>query len=457
MAVTVAPAFQAAYTPRGAGERLMYCRDREVCLEGPARSAKTTACLWKLLICAAKYTGMRGAILRKTRTSLSTTVLVTWEDQVLPDSGPLAGVKRGPNRLQRQDYRFPNGSVIEVHGLDQVSRLMSGEYDVIYIPEANEITLDDYERAMTRLSHYVMPYQQIITDLNPQFPQHWLHQRCDAGTVTLLRASHKDNPALWDGAAWTARGTDYIFGTLGKLTGVRRKRLLEGVRAAAEGLVYDAYDPEIHLRPRSYLRPESVRYYVGGVDWGYTKPGVITLWAVDGDGRMYRTHEVYRTRRLVNPWWIGQAKRLQEACGRRVRAWYCDPSEPAYIEDFRAAGLNAEPADNAIQPGIQAVQQRMVIAADGRPRLVLLEDALAERDEDLADAGQPVSSEDEVVSYVWAKDGTGRANRQLPVDEYNHAMDTWRYAVMGVSAPAKPRPTGGANVKVKVQRYGGHI
>ncbi len=436
MAVAVAPLDASpVYTPQGAGERLMYCRDLEVCLEGPARSAKTTACLWKLLICAVKYPKMRGAIVRKTRTSLSTSVLVTWEDQVLPDTGPLASVKQGANRTHRTDYRFPNDSVIEVHGLDQVSRLMSSEYDMIYIPEANEATLDDAERLLTRLSHGAMPYQQLIYDLNPQFPQHWLHQRCDTGTVTLFRASHKDNPAFWDGHDWTPRGKTYIFGTLGKLTGVRGKRLRDGVRAAAEGLVYDTYDPEIHLRPRSYLDPKAIRYYVAGVDWGYTKPGVITVWAVDGDGRMYRVYEVYMSKRLVNPWWIEQAKALQQKCNDQIDVWCCDPSEPAYIEDFRKAGLNAEPAENAILPGIQAVQQRLQVAEDGRPRLVLLEGAIEQRDEDLATAGHPVSSEDEIVAHEWAKDGSGRANRQLPVDEYNHALDTWRYAVMG----ARPR------------------
>jgi hypothetical protein len=53
-------------------------------------------------------------------------------------------------------------------------------------------------------------------------------------------------------------------------------------------------------------------------------------------------------------------------------------------------GIRNLPAYKAIRPGIQAVEQRLRRAGDGRPRLMVFRDALVSRDEALAAAKQPV-------------------------------------------------------------------
>ena len=47
-------------------------------------------------------------------------------------------------------------------GLDKVSKIMSAEYDVIYVQEATELLEDEWEHLTTRLRRAAMPYQQII-------------------------------------------------------------------------------------------------------------------------------------------------------------------------------------------------------------------------------------------------------------------------------------------------------
>ena len=55
---------------------------------------------------------------------------------------------------------------------------------------------------------------------------------------------------------------------------------------------------------------------------------------------------------------IGErAKELHEEF--TIEAIACGPDQPAYIEAYRRAGLNAVAADNSVLPGIDAVEQRL--------------------------------------------------------------------------------------------------
>ena len=130
-------------------------------------TGKSRACLEKLHLCAQKYPRMRGLIIRKTRESLSEAALVTYEDKVLPERSPIA---EGPRRNFRQVYTYPNGSQIVVGGLDKPGKVMSTEYDMIYVQEAVELDLVDWLALTTRLRNNVMPYQQLIADCNPDAP-----------------------------------------------------------------------------------------------------------------------------------------------------------------------------------------------------------------------------------------------------------------------------------------------
>src|SRR3990167_5067145 len=59
------------YQPFGACLDLFYTRADEVLISGPAGTGKSRACLEKLHLCASKYPGMRGLMIRKTRESLT--------------------------------------------------------------------------------------------------------------------------------------------------------------------------------------------------------------------------------------------------------------------------------------------------------------------------------------------------------------------------------------------------
>ncbi|MFO0937850.1 MAG: hypothetical protein U0798_15205 [Gemmataceae bacterium] len=104
---------------------------------------------------------------------LTSTALVSWENKVVVKETELV-----PDRVKAENrtiYRFRNGSIVDVAGLDDPQRVMSSEYDFIYLQEAG-VPNDDL---MGRLRNNVMPYQQLTMDCNPGSSRHWLKLAID--------------------------------------------------------------------------------------------------------------------------------------------------------------------------------------------------------------------------------------------------------------------------------------
>ncbi|MDA8189602.1 MAG: phage terminase large subunit [Dehalococcoidales bacterium] len=385
-------------------------------LSGPAGTGKSRACLEKLHLCALKYPGMRGLMVRKTRASLTESAMVTMNEKVLHE------LDHVDFHTTTQEYRYPNGSRIVVGGLDKATKVMSSEYDIIYVQEATELSEHDWESLTTRLRNGVMPYQQLLGDCNPDAPHHWLKKRADSGKTVMLESRHEDNPTLWDRVkqTWTELGARYIA-KLEALTGVRYLRLRKGIWAAAEGMVYDGWDRDVHLIDRFEIPADWRRYL--SVDFGYTNPFVAQWWAEDGDGRLYRYREIYRVQQLVEDH-AAEMKRLM-ANERMPEAVICDHDAEDRATLERHLGLSTIAAHKAVSPGIQAVASRLKRAGDGKSRLFLLRDSLVDRDPLLEEAKKPTCTEEEIEGYVW----NDKVKRDEPVKANDHGMDPMRYVV----------------------------
>jgi PBSX family phage terminase large subunit len=445
---------------RGAVADVYECQDKEILIDGPAGTGKTRGVLHKLDTYARCHAGFRALMLRKTRTSMTDTVLVTLERDVLADTLGTS-IVRGLKRSHRDSYDYPNGSSLVLGGMDKRESIMSADYDIIYCGEATELTVEDYEFALTRLrpgGDSTFPFKQIICDCNPSFPHHWLNRRANTSEMRRFRSVHEDNP-LWysDDGKVTNAGKDYLHDVLSRLTGVRRKRLLEGKWVAAEGVVYERFDPTFHLV--NELPIDRIRWFQVGVDWGYRDPGVMQVWGVDGDKVMYRACEYYRTEQDID-WWCDRAEDIVKEFSP-LKRFVCDPSDPGAIDMLRKrmvrygvsvveasralASLedrikpNAPVTDRRLIPtGINEVRTRLEVRPDGRPSLVLVRDALRMPDERLRVARMPMCAEDEFVSYMYPKKVEDRKADEIPVDMYNHAMDTTRYTAMNLRSTPEP-------------------
>jgi phage terminase large subunit len=336
-----------------------------------------------------------------------------------------------------------------IGGMDKPTKVMSSEYDVIYVQEAIELNTTDWENLTTRLRNGRISFQQLIADTNPAEPTHWLYQRTRTGATAMLHSRHKDNPTLVDEVGQpTERGAAYLA-KLDALTGVRYERLRHGRWVAAEGLVYEDYDPAVHHRPIADPPHDWARYWA--VDFGYTNPFVLQCWAIDGDGRAYLYRELYRSKRLVED----HARDIL-AIVRRPDGRWKEPQPQAIICDHDAEDratlerhleMPTIAAVKTVSDGIQAVQARLRVQPDGRPRIYLNPAALVARDPELDASKLPACTVDELPGYVWdkAREGTVAAERSAkeePVKRNDHGCDALRYLCAHLDLAPKPRMRG---------------
>jgi hypothetical protein len=222
---------------------------REILFDGPAGTGKTFGILLTLHLWLLRNPMARLLIARAHRASLSESVLVTYEQDVLPLTGH-EWLASGAARRTRQNYLYPNGAEIVVAGLDKASKVLSSAYDAIFVNEAIELGVpDQWETLLSRQRRPGRPVKLgiLIGDTNPGDPGHWLKKRCDAGLCERWPTTHEHNPALHDGDDWTEAGLDYLA-QLDSLSGTRRKRLRHGLWAAGEGAWFgETFDPDKHV------------------------------------------------------------------------------------------------------------------------------------------------------------------------------------------------------------------
>lgn len=419
------------YEPRGAARLLFSARNPEVLLSGPAGTGKSRACLEKLHQMCLVNPFMRGLIVRKTQTSLANTALETYRKAVAKEFLRTGQVEYyGGSAQEPPQYKYANGSTINIGGMDKPTRIMSSEYDVIYVQEATELTETDWENLTTRLRNGRVTFQQLIADCNPDMPTHWLKIRSDLRRTLLLESRHTDNPTLYErDGTLTTPGAAYMS-VLDNLTGIRRLRLRDGKWAAAEGLIYEEYDPLIHLIDRFDIPDEWSRYWT--VDFGFTNPFVLQWWAEDPDGRLYLYREIYHTQRLVEDHAEKALKFVRTAKGvwlePKPRAIICDHDAEGRATLVRKLGLNTIAAHKAVTEGIQAAQKRFKLQADDKPRIYIMRDSLVERDKSLLAAKKPTCTAEELPGYVW-ETGTDGSKKEQPRKLDDHGCDALRYVV----------------------------
>jgi PBSX family phage terminase large subunit len=414
------------YSPRGTAKALFGVRAPEVLLSGPAGTGKSRACLEKLHHICLINPNVRVLVVRKTFTSLKASAVATYETHVAPQALLDGTVIK---RVEQPQYRYSNGSSITLGGMDNVTRIMSTEYDIVYVQEAIELSEDEWETLTTRLRNGAISFQQLIADTNPSYPTHWLKQRGDRGQTVVLESRHEDNPVYFtsDGQL-TDAGSVYIS-RLDNLTGVRYLRLRKGIWAGAEGMIYEEWDPAVHVLDAFPIPPEWSRWW--SVDFGVTNPFVCQMWAEDEDGRLYLYREVYKTKRGV----VEHAERILDLVTDDKGEW-TEPKPQAIICDHDANGrqdirrtldIATQPAKKDVLTGIEAVQRRLRRNdIDGRPRLFVLKGARVGRDQALVEAKKPTSTEEEFPGYVWDQ----KEAKESPVKENDHGMDALRYMVM---------------------------
>ena len=439
-------------------------------------TSKSTSAALIIYTLMDRFPGFRILVTRKTRESLTDSFLQTWEE-VVPEHHPML---RGASRNNRHSYVMANGSEMVLGGMDKPSKLYSTNYDAWYCEELFEFTEDEWQRARRALrkwSHPTLRFQLLFGSTNPDAEDHWIYTRFQEGKTQEYRSKHKDNPSLWDvqRKEWKEEGRAFIASLQSlkfsdEIPGVLYRRLYLGEWCSASGVVWETFDRDVNVIDRPELKTVrdprdtdlrfrqkqaadlaaalGIKWFFASVDWGFTEPGSMSVWGVDGDKRMYLVAHVYKTGHDI-PAWAAWAVELYKEFN--LRAIVCDPSRPDAIASFNdALGVPrdgpmrmARPANNAKTTsgagdmgGLDAVRVRYRKAGDGKPRLMYLRDSLRfGRDESLAKAKKPWQGPMEIPSYVYAQRDDGRPVReQTDIRCADHFADEQRYAVTFVDS-----------------------
>jgi phage terminase large subunit len=280
------------YSFYGANLEAYRCREPEYVLEGPADTGKTLALVSKLHHAALKYKDASIVICRKQLTDIQSSVMVTYLKEVAAEAieqGVVAPY--GGNRPAWFDYY--NGARVWVAGLDKPGKVLSAQHDLIYVNQAEELSLADWETVTThttgRAGH--MPYNQTLADCNPGPPSHWIKQRERKGTLKCFHSTHLDNPEIYDPMTgeMTEQGKTRLAG-LQRLTGSRYKRLFQGLWAAPEGAIYEVFD-EAHHKVKAFPIPAHWPRWVGVDPLGAYTAAVWAAW--DPQNRVLNIYQEY--------------------------------------------------------------------------------------------------------------------------------------------------------------------
>ena len=217
--------------------------------------------------------------------------------------------------------------------------------------------------------------------------------------VLYLKARSIDNPYF---------PRDYYERMRATMDERRFRAMFGGEWEKMEGLVYDCFD-EAQNTIQPFILPPGTRYYAG-IDWGTTAPFVLVVRAITPDGYHYQVSEVYQTGLTITGF-IQMARQKRQAYP--IEIFYCDPSEPGYIQEFNMAGLTAAPADNDIKKGIGLHYD---LIKSRRYRLFKNDNKFSIDEYET----YHYPSEDEIKQDTDVKD-------DKPVKQNDHSMDANRY------------------------------
>ena len=191
-------------------------------------------------------------------------------------------------------------------------------------------------------------------------------------------------------------------------SGVFYKRYILGLWAMAEGIIYDMFDVDRHVKKVIANLYNSGRYV--SIDYGTQNATVFLLWNRGVDGKWYCIKEYYYSGR-------DNAKQRTDAeyvkdfkaflGGMKVKAVIVDPSAASFIAALRQAGYPVLKAKNDVEDGIRLVgtllnQEKIVFSA------------------------ACVNTIKEFASYIWDAKAADRGE-DAPIKQHDHAMDAVRY------------------------------
>ena len=373
--------------------------------DGAIRSGKTfvmglSFILWAMRCFDGKQFGLCGKTIGSLRRNLLSDLI-----PCLRQLGMSVQEKRSENLLTVR-YKGRENYFLFFGGRDEssASLIQGSTLAGILMDETALMPRSFVEQAIARCS---VPGSRLWFNCNPEGPNHWFYQewilKAKERRVLRLHFTMEDNPAL------SARIRERYQRAY---SGVFYQRFVLGEWIAAQGRVYDFFDPE---RDAVDLPTEPFSAWRISVDYGTTNPTSIGLWG-EKDGVWYRAAEYYYDSRRegyqkTDAEYADALERL--AAGRKIQRVIVDPSAASFIEALRRRGFYVVKADNAVSDGIRVAAD---LLRSGQIRICRnCQDCLRE-----------------ISVYRWDY----RNQKDVPRKEDDHSMDEMRYFAMDLLTEA---------------------
>lgn len=375
-------------------------------LHGSVRSSKTICCSVRWLDYI--QNGPKGdlAMLGKTTATLQRNVLNDIFDIVGPKNYKWINRQQGELRIfGRRIYCFG------ANNEDAESKIRGATFAGALCDEVNLYPQSVFNQLMARMS---IAGAKCFCNCNPDSPYHWFY------------TDYITNDAIKDKEIWHFLMTDnlsldpdYIRSLSQMYTGVWYERMIEGKWVAAEGRIYDNFEPAVHMIDTQAFLEEyyknnsrlSVRWLVG-CDYGTSTVMSWGLYAKLPNGTILKVKEYY---------WDAIKEKAQktdsefanefEQFVRGYKPWavYCDPSAASWKVELARRGFRVQNANNDVLSGIR------VVAKSLNMKTFLIDKSCA-------------NTQKEYASYAW--DRQAQLNGvDRPIKAHDHTCDTDRYVV----------------------------
>jgi len=380
--------------------------------EGAVRSGKTVVDIDLFNILIAEQRNLRHDFIISGHTigSIERNVFTEWE-------------KRWGIRIKLDQHnRFDlYGNKVNCFGADKSDSYQHMTGMTGYGWYANEVTLQHRNTIIEAFNRCSGEGTRILWDTNPDYPEHFVKTDYIAKSGERL-SSNRIRIKSWHFQLEdnTFLGPEYIENIKATTPlGMWYNRRIKGEWVAAEGIVYEGWDPDVHVIdpfeiPASWSR-------VFGIDWGFVNPFVLLLGALDPDGRLYIYDEYYKTNTLIKDhakefYKRASYKDKQDRIQKRKYLWGVADHDAQDNAELRAFGIQTKPAQKDVLTGIQKVAERLIVRLDGKPRIMIFRTCPNLRRE--------------TGNYRWLEQKDGKPMKEEPLKVDDHGPDTLRYMIM---------------------------
>jgi PBSX family phage terminase large subunit len=241
---------------------------------------------------------------------------------------------------------------------------------------------------------------------NPDGPYHWFKtnwiDEAKKKNLIVLHFTMEDNLSLSEKIKARYRSM---------YSGVFYKRYILGLWAMAEGIIYDMFDVDKHVKKvKDFARLliDGGRYV--SIDYGTQNAMVFLLWNKGIDKKWYCTREYYysgrdKGKQKSDSQYADDLENWLE--GTPVKAIIVDPSAASFITELNNRGYKTMKADNSVEDGI-----RLVSTLLNTGKIVFSQSC--------------INTIKEFASYIWDAKAADRGEDK-PIKQHDHAMDAVRY------------------------------